>query len=498
MVKIIDIINQNPWWNKGKEFVLTDLHLRKAKPIFFSRRELDLKKGDIHILRGCRQIGKTTYLKNLVKNLIERGTSPRNILYFSLDFFTSRREMRNALNYFLDATQDAEESYIFLDEITFLKDWNLELKYIADSGIIGRCTIVATGSSAVGLREKGELLPGRGVEGNESYIKPLSFRQFVLHALEYLPAHMKSKEFQDSLERLRLKLLKSQIDLASDMEITAQAIDSITPFRKEIQYLFKIYVISGGIPAIINRYLQNRFEDEKEMIESTLSEIFVRDVLGDLARLQRQETVVRDILKGILERYGSRYSFSKLSTTVGRTHVTVIDSLEILRDSFILLVLYAYDFVNKDMKLKGDKKVYFIDPFIYHSIKSYLSGEEVWDTINKTLIDENLQGMIGEGIVLSHLLMHMEIPYAREGSAFLWYHYDRSGKEIDAVMKAGDKYLGLEVKYRTNVDRRDVRRISDILEYILLSKDDIEFGKNVLIAPMDLFLSLLPVSGRNI
>ncbi len=498
MVKIIDIINQNPWWNKGNEFTLTDPHLRKTKPIFFTRNELDLKKGNIHILRGCRQIGKTTYLKNLVRDLIERGTSPRNILYLSLDFFSSRREMRNALNYFLDATRDIEKSYILLDEITFLKDWNLELKYIADSGILEKCTIVATGSSAVRLKEKGELLPGRGLEGNESYIKPLSFRQFVLHVLEYLPAHMKSKEFQDSLERLRLKLQKCQIDLASGMETKARAIDSIIPFKKEIQYLFRIYIITGGIPAVINRYLQNRFEDKKEMIESTLSEIFVRDVLGDLARLQRQEIVIRDILKGIIEKYGSRYSFSKLANTVGRTHVTVIDSLEILQDSFILSVLYAYEFQKKDSKLKGLKKVYFLDPFIYHSIKSYLGGQEIWDIINQTLIDENLQGMIVEGIVLSHLLMHREIPYTREGRTFLWYHYDRSGKEIDAVMRIADKYLGVEVKYRTNVDKRDLRKIDSIQDYLLLSKDDIEVESNVLIAPVDLFLSLLPVSERNI
>lgn len=191
----------------------------------------------------------------------------------------------------------------------------------------------------------------------------------------------------------------------------------------------------------------NRFEDKQEMIESTLSEIFIRDVLGDLARLQRQEIVIRDILKGILEKYGSRYSFSKLSNAVGRTHVTVIDSLEILKDSFILFILYAYEFSKRDIRLKGFKKVYFLDPFIYHSLKSYLSGEETWDIIYKTLIDENIQSMIVEGVVLSHLLMHGEIPYSREGKTFLWYHYDRSGKEIDAVTKVNDKYLGIEVKY---------------------------------------------------
>ncbi len=36
--------------------------------------------------------------------LIQKGIPPRHILYLPLDFFTSRRELRNAVTYFLDLT----------------------------------------------------------------------------------------------------------------------------------------------------------------------------------------------------------------------------------------------------------------------------------------------------------------------------------------------------------------------------------------------------------
>lgn len=498
MVKIIEIVNQNPWWSRGEGFASSDLHLLKAKPIFFKRKEIILKKSNIYVLRGCRQIGKTTFLKNLVRRLIEKGIPPKNILYLSLDFFTSRREIRNALNYFFDSSREAKEIYIFLDEITSLENWNLELKYLADSGIIKKSYIVATGSSAVRLKEKGELLPGRGLEGNEYYIKPLNFREFVLQTLDYISSRVESMEFQESLKRLNSILKDIQINLETELEVIKKEVNNILPYIRELQYLFRIYMITGGIPGVINHYLENRYENRKETINPSLSEVFIRDVLGDLSRLQRQETVIRDIFRGIIEMYGSRYSFSKLSKLTDRNHVTIIDSLEILEKSFILYVLYAYDFNKNYVKSKGDKKIYFLDPFIYNSIKSYLNGKLIWDTISEFLTSEDIQGNIVEGILISHLLMNQEIPYLKEGRTFIWYYYDKSGKEIDAIMKVDKRYLGTEVKYRTQVDERDLKKISNIKDYILLSKQDIGRKDNVLISPIDLFLVLLPLSERNV
>lgn len=37
MVRISEIVNQNPWWKHGKKFVLFDKNLKEAKEKPFSR-----------------------------------------------------------------------------------------------------------------------------------------------------------------------------------------------------------------------------------------------------------------------------------------------------------------------------------------------------------------------------------------------------------------------------------------------------------------------------
>lgn len=498
MVKIAEIADQNRWWSQGEDFARYDQSIGRAGPIFFERRQIELKKGGIYILRGPRQVGKTTYFKDLVRKLIESGVSPRDILYLSLDFFTSRRELRNAINYFLDARRDANWIYLLLDEITSLEEWNLELKFMADQGILKRCTILATGSSAVKLKEKGELLPGRGLEGNEYYIKPLSFRKFVIQSVGFISSHLSDMELSTNLGKLRSVLSDCFLDLFSDLNAVGKKVEAIFPFKRELGYLFRLYLISGGLPGVINHYFSNRYLHNKDSIEPVIAEVFIRDVLGDLARLQKQETIIRQILKAIVERYGSRYTFSGISRDVERSHITTIDYLEFMEESFISFVLYAYDFNKKDMKSKGDKKTYFFDPFIFHSVKGYLEGKEVWEFITRSLEDEDLLGKLVEAIVISHLRMYGEIPFLKLANTFLWYYYDKNGREIDAIFKEDAGYSGLEVKYRGQVDERGVKRIIPVKKYIILSKEDVGSNGDMMIVPVDIFLALLPVSERNV
>ncbi len=498
MAKIAEIISQNPWWKHGAEFIRYDHGLQKAKPIFFKRKWIEPKKGDIFILRGPRQVGKTTYLKYTVKKLIENGVPPKDIFYLSLDFFTSRREMRNAIDYFINSTRDSAEIYLFLDEITSIEDWNLELKYMADQGITKRGVILATGSSAVKLREKVELLPGRGLEGNEYYIKSLSFREFVLQSTDFIASMITRDEFCESLNRMKPLLKESFIDLSYSMEDIRKETLKILHFKRELGYLFQIYLITGGFPGVINHYLTKCYSEGKEIIEPQVSEIFIRDILGDLSRLHRQETITRQLLKAIVERYGSRYSFSRLSRGIDRTHITTIDYLEFLEESFISFILYAYDFNKKEPKWKGDKKVYFFDPLVFHSVKSYLTGDEIWNIITNTIQDEELQSKVVEGIAISHLLMHREIPFSKKAQTFLWSYYDKSGREMDAILKEDGGYSGIEVKYRAHVSEIKMRKIEPVKKYIFLSKEDIGGRGETMVVPVDIFLSLLTASEKNV
>ena len=58
--------------------------------------------------------------------------------------------------------------------------------------------------------------------------------------------------------------------------------------------------------------------------------------------------------------------------------------------------------------------------------------------------------------------------------------------------------VGVEVKYQANVNKGDTYRIVPIKDYLLLSREDVGGRGNVLMVPVDIFLSLLPPSERNI
>ncbi|MBM4387109.1 MAG: AAA family ATPase, partial [Deltaproteobacteria bacterium] len=215
MAKHHEVTKQNPWWKHGKNFI-------NFEPLIggkhFTRKECPLERGNIYMLRGPRQVGKTIYIRDTISKLMEKGVNAKDIFRLSVDFFPSRRELRSAVENFLISTRDSGRIYIFLDEITSLEDWHLELKYLSDQRIKDKAVIFVTGSSPKRLRELSDSIPGRGLEGNEYYLKPLSFRQFAIQAIEYIMRFSSQieSEFRASLEKLNEALTKFEIDL--DME----------------------------------------------------------------------------------------------------------------------------------------------------------------------------------------------------------------------------------------------------------------------------------------
>jgi hypothetical protein len=494
MVKISELVNQNPWWKHGNRFTHFDVKLIDAKrqPVFFERKTIPLHQGNIYLLRGPRQVGKTTYIKDLISKLIKEGINPNTILYLSADFFVSRRELRNAINYFMNKNIDASSVHIFIDEITSLEDWNLELKYLSDSGIVEKGKILVTGSCASTLKTKGEMLPGRGLEGNEYHMSPLSFRDFVLETGDYIRGTIDEREFRDSLSELQSTLRKTSVVFGqTTKQQFVRALYSVAPFKRELSYFFNIYLRCGGYPFAVNNYISQKSQSDRFSIDSRFAEILIRDIVGDLSKLGKQETIIRQILRETSERIGSRYSFSKLAEQIESTHVTVIDYLEALEESFILIVLYAIDFNKKEPKFKGSKKIVFRDPFIFHSIRSFLTGKDVNEIIEETLQNEELAARIVEGIVSSHLVTSLEIPMIKEPKTFLWFYYNERGKEIDNILRVDDSYLAIEVKYQNNVTTRDIWKIPHCEQFLIITKEDFKPEGNVILVPAEMFLALL-------
>ena len=75
----------NPWW-KNKEAIESDFHIKKIKDSSISWHPkiiAEFKQG-IYSIRGPRQIGKTTWIKLTIRELLKKN-QPEVIMYFNCD-----------------------------------------------------------------------------------------------------------------------------------------------------------------------------------------------------------------------------------------------------------------------------------------------------------------------------------------------------------------------------------------------------------------------------
>ena len=163
-----DLRRQNPWW-EGKPtppLPTTRRHLIRAM-----RQRLDLRLAPIVVVRGPRQIGKTTAQLQLLTDILQAGTPAENVFRVQCDELPELRNVPEPILRLADWYERAvlkrtlnevaghgERTYIFLDEVQNLRDWAPQLKSLVDSSAT---TVVVTGSSALRIELGRDSLAGR-------------------------------------------------------------------------------------------------------------------------------------------------------------------------------------------------------------------------------------------------------------------------------------------------------------------------------------------------
>jgi predicted AAA+ superfamily ATPase len=171
----------NPWWRSG-------IGVRPPAPAYrrpaireLSRR-LFRPKGLIEVVRGPRQVGKTTGMHQIIEDLIGAGVEPTNILFVRFDLQLLREEeqgLRRIARWFEDEIRrrpfaEGAPAYLFLDEIHKLRRWHEEVKHLGDTHPL---RILMTGSSSVLVARGGrESLAGRIFT---TELPPFSFREVL-------------------------------------------------------------------------------------------------------------------------------------------------------------------------------------------------------------------------------------------------------------------------------------------------------------------------------
>ncbi|MGO9447856.1 MAG: ATP-binding protein [Solirubrobacteraceae bacterium] len=429
-----EILAQNRWWS-DPAWRASDPHLMllEAQPLRLGAdfvTGLDLRDPGIHILRGPRQVGKSTDLKLLVERALQEGFPPRSIVYLALDLLEGQ-----SLSDFATSVQRAkglagEKSpggLILLDEVTAVRGWQTAVKALWDDGTIRDEVVVCTGSSAVDLqRGAAERLPGRRGAGIDHLVLPQSFAAFA-HAVDgNIPA-------SPNLTVAELRTSDGQ-ELLRDMRIYAPALDAA----------LRSYLRFGGLPAAVAEALGGAHEPSgrvKRVVEDSL--------MREIQRRGASMPAARALLERVVRSLGSKISWSSMAremdVPLGRgkgrpSHQTLRDYIELLAGGYFVFVAYFWRSGSQTNEQSRDKKVFFADPLLHTIALDHAPG---LGTDTAALI-ENVIGMA--------LLRRYE-PADRLIETFilperLHIWQTARGGEIDFVAGRRSELDLIEVKYR--------------------------------------------------
>lgn len=468
-MELFRLREQNPYWENPQN-IEKDFHIKTLSTLPFEiinpvENKIDLFEDGIFIIRGPRQIGKTTLLKRKIKGLLNKGINSNRILYFAFDFggLNNEQDVLDLIKTYLGWIRKEQEErvWIFLDEVTYTPGWAIGLKVAYDQGLLQKVTIIATGSSALDLKKGGERLPGRRGKAEEMRglsMLPIDFRTYLgLSLKKRLPS---CASFQ----------LEELFSLAQEISL----------YGKEIQQLLDDYLLVGGYPLSINQYFQ------KSAVESSVYNTYLQAILGDLAKIGKRESFFRQLSSAIISKKFEPIDWQTIAqiTTIG-SHSTVQSYIEDLTYLFILNVLYQVKTLGKTtISFRKRRKVYFVDPFIFHTIHSWCSGSlQPYDYASRWLENFDNKAKLAESILISILKQK-----------FLFHAFWRNRGEIDFIgFEEKKPQINVEVKYQSHIVSENKKSLKKTNGGILLSKNTLHFDRenNILIIPLSYFLAMI-------
>ncbi len=489
---ISQLSEQNPWWIDKKN-ILNDFKLSTLDKLKFQwdpniRHYIKLDDDVIYTIRGPRQVGKTTLIKMIIKDLLlYKNIKPENIFFWSSERNDSK-ELNQVIQTYFDWRLDSknERKYIFIDEICSVKNWPHEIIYFANKGSLKNCSLILTGSHSMDIKHSTELMPGRrGGRDDEPLDKillPMKFSEFVNLLWPEFKNKLFDSEFASKKDRKKkiFELFEGKI---------SKDIQNIMIFRKQLDALFEIYLLTGGIPSIINEYKTN------SKISTKLFNVYLTSIIGDLRRYNYKEHYFKQLIKetyNVLSNPISWNSFTK--NTEVKSHNTVQDYVTALEELFVANISYRCSIHDKRIHTFM-KKIYLQDPFIFHALHGWSHGKKDYYTNAKAnLLNLEMKSKLIEGVVYNHLCRLSFSLNPRDlfdPKDTVCYYKDKNKKEVDFVLIHDDNYLPFEVKYQATINSSDFFAFKSFNKGIMITKGDLGNYRNYVKIPVSIFLLLI-------
>ncbi len=356
-----------------------------------------LNKKEITILIGARQVGKTTLLKEILKDLNSRGDL---VLYLNLDiendayYLSSQEKLLNRIQLeFGD-----KHGYVFIDEIQQKKDAGRFLKGLFDMELPYK--FVVTGSGSLELKEKiGESLTGRK---HVLHMDSVSFMEFADYKTHYNYSKKLTSYF--SLE------------------------------EEKTQSLLNEYLVYGGYPKIVT---SSAIQDKIEV----MNEVFTSYISKDISYLLGVRSIDKFVkmIKLLAVQSGGILNYAQLASDTGISVDTLKNYLWYAEQTFIICIVKPY-FTNPKKELTKSPVVYFNDL----GMLNFASG--------RFARIENMNGFVFQNFVFLLLRSKFQTTLSPVNH---WRTKDKA--EVDFVVQQKGEIIPIEVKF-SNLKKTSISR----------------------------------------
>ena len=407
---------------------------------------------------GARQVGKTyiitKFCKDYFKNVISINLMKDKDL---INIFKEDYSFENKVALFetvLGQKISGEDTVLFVDEVQESEDFIESLKFFNESD--ETYNIICAGSLlGVTLSRFTKSFPVGKVIKKEMF--PLNFEEFLIvtNNERYIPLIKKSYETNEKLPYI---------------------------IHETLLNLFHIYLFLGGMPEVIQDYINNNgdlVKTNKDIIEKIVNSYI--DDMGKYVSTSKESLRIKAIYSDIpsqLAKENQKFIFANLETKDSRKrdYITAIDwlinSKLVLKCNMLTTPLFPINgYVDKD-----SYKLYLNDPGIMNYFLKVPSSAFLLD------MDYSYKGVVTENYVASELSKN-------NNKLFYW---SRKGKnkgnaEIDFILQQDIDVIPIEVKSSNNVQAKSLNVYVETFKpkyAIRISSKNFGFENNIKSIPL--------------
>ncbi|MGN1236391.1 MAG: ATP-binding protein [Bacteroidaceae bacterium] len=379
------------------------------------------------VLRGARQVGKTTLIKEFGKEFDH--FIPLNLEKKDAELFRQFNNVNDIWQFLCLKNHIAQDKnkavLLFIDEIQEEPNAVALLRYFYED--LPWVYVIAAGSRLHSLMKQRISFPVGRVE--HLTLRPCSFIEFV-----------NAKEGKQWTEMLR------NISVPDFM-------------HEEMISTFNNYSLVGGMPEAVDKYLESHDLTKLSPIFNSLLRGYNEDA-EKYARNTEQVKILRHILKTAWFSAAETITFSGFGNSSYNSS-QIHDGMDLLERAYLLSLDYPITSTSAPAlpAIRRSPKLVMVDT----GLCNFLAGIQLEYLQNKNLLD-TWRGRAAEHVVAQELRIVLDKHYREQ--QYFWIR-DKKGStaEVDFIWQEGTNIIPIEIKSGTNSHLRSLNTFVNLCDH---------------------------------